>query len=87
MDVANPTKATAGDHDDEIDLFGSDEEEKNPEAARIHEERLAAYKAKKENKPKPAAKSVVIMDIKPWGRLLSIDDRIGLFQFDSYHIC
>lgn len=33
--------------DDDIDLFGSDDEEEDAEAARIREERLAAYNAKK----------------------------------------
>ncbi|KAI0013457.1 hypothetical protein F4779DRAFT_613607 [Xylariaceae sp. FL0662B] len=61
----NPAKAPAAEEDDDVDLFGSDEEE-DAEAARIREERLAAYKAKKEAKPKPAAKSVVSMDVKPW---------------------
>lgn len=31
-------------------------------------ERIAAYNEKKAAKPKAAAKSIVIMDIKPWGR-------------------
>jgi elongation factor 1-beta len=30
---------------------------------------LAEYKKKKEGKVKPAAKSVVTMDVKPWGML------------------
>lgn len=64
----NPAKApAAADDDDDVDLFGSDEEE-DAEAERIREERLAEYKKKKEAKgPKPAAKSVVTMDVKPWG--------------------
>jgi len=51
--------------EDEIDLFGSDEEE-DAEAERIKAERLAAYNAKKSNKPKTIAKSVVTLDVKPW---------------------
>ena len=43
------------DDDEDIDLFGSDEEE-DPEAERIKAERVAAYQAKKANKPKTAAK-------------------------------
>lgn len=50
-----------------MDLFGSDDEEEDAEAARIREERLAEYRKKKEGKAKPAAKSVVTMDVKPWG--------------------
>lgn len=62
-----PEKAEEGD-DDDIDLFGSDEEEEeDPEAVRIREERLAAYREKKAAKPKVAAKSIVTMDVKPWG--------------------
>ncbi|KAL1876710.1 Translation elongation factor 1 beta [Paecilomyces lecythidis] len=64
-DIINSATATGrADDNDEIDLFCSDEED--PETARIHEERLAAYKAKRADKPKPAAKSVVIMEVKPW---------------------
>ncbi|GAD96478.1 hypothetical protein MYCTH_2309018 [Paecilomyces variotii No. 5] len=64
-DIINPATATGrADDDHEIDLFGSDEED--PETARVYEERLAAYKAKRADKPKPAAKSVVIMEVKPW---------------------
>ena len=51
-----------------VDLFGSDDEEEDAEAARIRDERLAEYKKKKEGKTKPAAKSVVTMDVKPWGK-------------------
>ena len=45
----------AAEDDDEVDLFGSDEEE-DAEAERIKAERVAAYNAKKANKPKPVAK-------------------------------
>lgn len=54
--------------DDDLDLFGSDDEEDDSEAARIREERLAEYKKKKEGKTKPAAKSIVTLDVKPWGK-------------------
>ncbi|PMD55840.1 uncharacterized protein K444DRAFT_616913 [Hyaloscypha bicolor E] len=63
----NPAKAPAAEEDDdEVDLFGSDDEEEDLEAERIRNERLAEYKKKKEGKVKPAAKSVVTMDVKPW---------------------
>jgi len=62
----NPAKAPAAEEDDDVDLFGSDDEEEDAEAERIRNERLAEYKKKKEGKVKPAAKSVVTMDIKPW---------------------
>lgn len=63
----NPAKAPdAEDDDEDVDLFGSDDEEEDAEAERIRNERLAEYKKKKEGKTKPAAKSVVTMDVKPW---------------------
>jgi len=61
----NPKDAPADD-DDEVDLFGSDEEEEDPEVVAERERRLAEYKKKKEGKTKPAAKSIVTMDVKPW---------------------
>lgn len=54
------------------DLFGSDDdEEEDPEVVKEREARLAEYKKKKEAKPKPAAKSLVTLEVKPWGRLIS----------------
>lgn len=66
----NPKDAPAAidaEDEDEVDLFGSDDEEEDAEAIRIKEENLAAYKKKKEGKTKPAAKSIVTLDVKPWG--------------------
>ncbi|KAM7191145.1 elongation factor 1-beta [Naviculisporaceae sp. PSN 640] len=64
----NPAKAPAAEAEEEedVDLFGSDDEEEDAEAVRVREERLAAYRAKKEAKPKPSAKSIVTLDVKPW---------------------
>ena len=69
MLTTNSAKAPekTGDNHEDVDLFDSDEEE-DPEAARIREERLEAYRKKKEAKPKVAAKSFVTIDIKPWGK-------------------
>lgn len=61
---AEPTKTAPAD-DDDVDLFGSDEED-DADAAKLKEERLAAYAAKKSKKPALIAKSNVILDIKPW---------------------
>merc|ERR1712123_231749 len=58
--------AAAKDDDDDVDLFGSDDEEESEEKKRITEERLAAYHAKKANKPKVIAKTSVLLDVKPW---------------------
>jgi len=69
----NPAKKEAAaeeEEDEDVDLFGSDDEEEDAEAARVREERLAEYRKKKENKPKVAAKSVVTLDVKPWGMYL-----------------
>lgn len=65
---AKPTTqaAAAADDDDDVDLFGSDDEEESAEAARIREERLTAYNAKKSKKPALIAKSSVLLDVKPW---------------------
>jgi len=60
---ATPSK---NDAEDDVDLFGSDNEEEDEEAAKLKEERLAAYAAKKSAKPGVIAKSNVILDVKPW---------------------
>jgi elongation factor 1-beta len=53
------------------DLFGSDEdEEEDAEVVKEREARLAEYKKKKEAKPKPAAKSLVTLEVKPWGKFI-----------------
>lgn len=61
--AAKPAAAAA---DDDVDLFASDEEE-DAEAERLKAQRLAEYRAKKAAKgPGPAAKSSVLIDVKPW---------------------
>ena len=70
-----PNDAAAAEDDDEVDLFASDDESEDEEAKRIKEENLAAYKKKKEGKVKPAAKSVVTLEVKPWGTCDS--ERLG----------
>ncbi|XP_057380492.1 elongation factor 1-delta-like isoform X2 [Daphnia carinata] len=62
--VASEVKPAAADDDDDVDLFGSDSEDE--EAERIKQERVAAYAAKKSNKPALIAKSNIILDVKPW---------------------
>jgi elongation factor 1-delta len=52
--------------DDDVDLFGSEDEEDDAEAAKLKEQRLAEYAAKKSKKPALVAKSNVILDVKPW---------------------
>merc|ERR1711989_265997 len=43
-----------------------DDEEEDAEAAKIREERLAAYAEKKSKKPALIAKTSVLLDVKPW---------------------
>jgi len=52
--------------EDDVDLFGSDEEEDDEEAIKLKEQRIAEYAAKKTKKPALIAKSNVILDVKPW---------------------
>ncbi|KAI2635294.1 hypothetical protein GGS21DRAFT_74667 [Xylaria nigripes] len=70
-----PAAEAAG--DDDVDLFGSDDEEEDAEAVRVREERLAAYREKKAAKPKVAAKSVVTLDVKPW------DDETNMVELEA----
>jgi len=62
---SNKKPAPPADDDDDVDLFGSDEEE-DAEAAKVREQRLAEYAAKKSKKTAVIAKSNVILDVKPW---------------------
>lgn len=62
-----PAAAAAEEDDDDVDLFGSDDDEVDEEAEKLKQQRLAEYAAKKAAKgPKPAAKSIVTLDVKPW---------------------
>ncbi|KAF1930779.1 elongation factor 1 beta subunit [Didymella exigua CBS 183.55] len=70
--AAAPEKE-AEDDDDEVDLFGSDDEV-DEEAERIKAERLAEYNKKKAGKVKPAAKSIVTLDVKPWDDETDMDE-------------
>ena len=58
--AVNPAKAPADDEDEDVDLFGSDDEEEDAKAAQIREERLAEYNKKKAAKQKPAAKVKIL---------------------------
>ncbi|ODQ66413.1 hypothetical protein NADFUDRAFT_82241 [Nadsonia fulvescens var. elongata DSM 6958] len=66
-EVAAATEEAAEEDDDDIDLFGSDDEEVDEEAEKVKQQRLAEYAAKKAAKgAKPAAKSIVTLEVKPW---------------------
>merc|ERR1712240_185744 len=58
-------KEESEDDDDSDDLFGSDDEE-DEEQERIKAERIAAYNERKAGKKKVAAKSSILLDVKPW---------------------
>ncbi|KAL6704000.1 hypothetical protein ACN47E_008851 [Coniothyrium glycines] len=77
--AVNPAKApekepAAEEDDDEVDLFGSDDDEVDEEAEKLKAERLAEYNKKKAGKVKPAAKSVVTLDVKPWDDETNMDE-------------
>uniref|UniRef100_A0A914WK14 Uncharacterized protein n=1 Tax=Plectus sambesii TaxID=2011161 RepID=A0A914WK14_9BILA len=75
---AQPAAQQAEAKDDEdIDLFGSSDEEVDEEKERIKQERLKAYAEKKSKKPGPIAKSSVILDVKPW------DDETDLGEMEK----
>ena len=81
---AAPVKAAAA--DDDVDLFASDEEE-DAEAERLKAQRLAEYRAKKAAKgPGPAAKSSVLIDVKPWDNetdLGEMERQVRLIKMDG----
>ncbi|KAH7953288.1 hypothetical protein HPB49_006918 [Dermacentor silvarum] len=58
-----PAKKEVTGDDDDIDLFGSEDDE---EADKAREERLKAYQEKKSKKPQVVAKSNIVLDVKPW---------------------
>lgn len=73
------------DDDDDVDLFGSDEEE-DEEAERIKAERVAAYAAKKSKKPTLIAKSSVMLDVKPWDDetdMKKMEENVRTIQWDG----
>jgi len=62
--TSTPKESKKADDDDDVDLFGSDEED--PEAERLKQERLQMYQEKKAKKPGVIAKSSVVLYVKPW---------------------
>ncbi|KAL8819087.1 MAG: hypothetical protein Q9223_002403 [Gallowayella weberi] len=77
MNPKDAPKAAKADEEEDDDLFGSDDESEDEEAKKKREENLAAYKKKKEGKTKPAAKSIVTLDVKPW------DDETDMKQLEQ----
>ena len=67
----------ADEEDEDVDLFASDEEE-DEEAEKLKQQRLAEYAAKKAQKgAKPAAKSIVTLDVKPWDDETDLDEMLA----------
>jgi len=62
---ATACAAPAAGDDDDFELFGSDEED-DAAAEKLKAERVAAYSAKKANKPAIVAKSTIILEVKVW---------------------
>ncbi|KAK9236629.1 hypothetical protein V1525DRAFT_406366 [Lipomyces kononenkoae] len=70
-----PAAAEEEEEEEEVDLFGSDDEEEDAEAEKLKQQRLAEYAAKKALKgPKPAAKSLVTLEVKPWDDETDLDE-------------
>jgi elongation factor 1-beta len=55
-------KKPADDDDNDVDLFGDDDEAESEQT----KQRLAAYAEKKSKKPAVVAKSTIVLDVKPW---------------------
>lgn len=80
MPAGNAPAAAAAEEeeDDDVDLFGSDDDEVDEEAEKLKQQRLAEYAAKKASKgPKPAAKSIVTLDVKPWDDETDLDELLA----------
>lgn len=60
------------DDDDDVELFGDDDEE-DPEREAIKAQRIADYNARKAAKPASAAKSQIVLDVKPWDDTTPMD--------------
>ncbi|XP_056599515.1 eukaryotic translation elongation factor 1 delta a (guanine nucleotide exchange protein) isoform X2 [Triplophysa dalaica] len=72
------------DDDDDIDLFGSDEEDE--EAERIKAERVTEYAARKSKKPALIAKSSILLDVKPWDdetEMSKLEECVRSIQMDG----
>jgi elongation factor 1-beta len=76
IDAYGPTQAAAKptQKDEDVDLFGEDEDE---DAERLRQERIAQYNMKKAEKPKLIAKSQIVLDVKPW------DDTTDLAEMEK----
>ncbi|XP_041041146.1 eukaryotic translation elongation factor 1 delta b (guanine nucleotide exchange protein) isoform X4 [Carcharodon carcharias] len=72
--------------DDDIDLFGSSDEEESAEKERVREERLRQYAEKKSKKPALIAKSSILLDVKPWDDetdMVKLEESVRTVQMDG----
>ncbi|KAK9429244.1 hypothetical protein V1505DRAFT_374558 [Lipomyces doorenjongii] len=75
LPAEEPAPAAEEEEEEDVDLFGSDDEEEDAEAEKLKQQRLAEYAAKKAAKgPKPAAKSLVTLEVKPWDDETDLDE-------------
>jgi len=74
---ATATPAADEEEDEDVDLFGSDDEEEEAAKAELTKKRLEEYNAKKAAKPKPLAKSLVTLEVKPW------DDETNMGELEA----
>ena len=85
-DLSSLCADTPAEEDDEdIDLFGDDDED-DAEAERLKAERVAAYAAKKATKPKTVAKSVVTFEVKPWDDetdMVALENAVRSIEWDG----
>jgi elongation factor 1-beta len=73
LPAEKPVSAPAEEEDDDDDLFGSDSET-DEEAEKLKAQRLEEYRKKKAATPQEAAKSLVILDVKPWDDETPMDE-------------
>ncbi|CCH62084.1 hypothetical protein TBLA_0G01380 [Henningerozyma blattae CBS 6284] len=76
--AASASASNEEEDDDDVDLFGSDDDEVDEAAEKLKAQRLADYAARKAAKPaKPAAKSIITLDVKPWDDETNLDEMLA----------
>lgn len=75
--ASGASAAAEEEDDDDVDLFGSDDEV-DEEAEKLKAQRLEEYNKRKAAKgPKPAAKSIVTLDVKPWDDETDLEEMLA----------
>ncbi|CAF2830725.1 unnamed protein product [Rotaria sp. Silwood2] len=78
----NPAEKPAAADDDDVDLFGDEDEGESEQT----KQRLAAYAEKKAKKPTIVAKSTIVLDIKPWDDetdMKALEDSVRSIELDG----